>query len=124
MTGFTNKIWPVHPDFSAFGAPIQISAAVIPGILLHTTVGVADYMDEVWLWAVNTSGADNTINITFGGTGMPYRIRCLIANASPPKCLIPGWRMSGGLPIYGYLETAGNNLSVMLNINRMLKEAV
>lgn len=121
MSTITNQIWPVHPDFSVFGAPIQLSSALTPGILLHTCIGTADMMDEVWLWAMNTSGADNTINITIGGTGMPYRVRSLITNNAPPKCLIPGWRLSGGLPVYGFLETAGNNLSVMLNVNRMLK---
>lgn len=54
---------------STDGAPIKVVATASPGTAVH--VADASAIDEIWLWAVNTSGSSVKLTIQFGGIISP-----------------------------------------------------
>ena len=51
----------------ADGLGITVVATATAGTLIHTASNTATTIDEVWLYAVNTSATARTLTIEFGG---------------------------------------------------------
>lgn len=56
---------------STAGRPISIDADSTPGTLIHEATDVRGRVDEVWLYATNTSGSDVLLTIEAGGVTDP-----------------------------------------------------
>jgi len=93
------------------GAPvgngvIQLGDAS-PGTEVHTATGVTsdDEVDEIWLWASNTSVADVVLTLEVGGTGVANEIDVTVpANGAVP--VLQGHPVNNGIAIAGYAATA------------------
>lgn len=118
-----NEVWDVPADASISGRPILISAVTAATAqLLHTATNDADTFDEIWIWGFSLSGATVLATIGFGSNANAGdQVSATIpANTSGPWCLIPGWRLQGGLPVYGYAALSGA-MGVKVQVNRTLK---
>ena len=51
----------------ADGLGITVVATATAGTLIHTASSTATTIDEIWLYAVNTSATARTLTIEFGG---------------------------------------------------------
>lgn len=56
---------------STGGMPIKVVATATTGTTIHTTGTSASVIDEVWLYATNTSSATVTLTIEYGATTNP-----------------------------------------------------
>jgi hypothetical protein len=56
---------------STGGMPIKVVATATTGTTIHTTGTSASIIDEVWLYATNTSAATVTLTIEYGSTTAP-----------------------------------------------------
>ena len=63
---------------STNGRLIQVAATATPGTLLHTAQSGTAGVDEVYLWAVNTSTSDVLLTIEYGGVGTTNEIKFTI----------------------------------------------
>ena len=62
---------------STYGAPITVTATASTGTTIHATGTSSSTIDEVWLYANNTSTSPVLLTVQFGGTGS-------VQNAKPP----------------------------------------
>lgn len=126
MPNYHNQVWNEWIDVNK-GRPILLSGApaLVNAQLLYTVTADPDYFDEVWIWGTGLDSALTTVTIGFGGLA----IGDLIASNVPlrgngPWCIIPGWRLGGGLPIYGYGDrSASCTLKIQINRNRKVTTA-
>lgn len=56
---------------STGGMPIKVVATATTGTTIHSTGTSASIIDEVWLYATNTSAATVSLTIEFGSTTAP-----------------------------------------------------
>ena len=56
---------------STGGMPIKVVATATTGTTIHATGTSATIIDEVWLYATNTSASTVTLTIEFGSTTAP-----------------------------------------------------
>ena len=56
---------------STGGMPIKVVATATTGTTIHATGTSATIIDEVWLYATNTSAASVNLTIEFGSTTAP-----------------------------------------------------
>jgi hypothetical protein len=56
---------------STGGMPIKVVATATTGTTIHATGTSSSIIDEVWLYATNTSAATVNITIEFGSTSAP-----------------------------------------------------
>lgn len=81
---------------STGGQPILVSASATPGTNIHTTGTSSSELDEIWLYANNTSATDVKLTIEFGGTASPNNlIEVTITAESGLVLVIPGLLLSG-----------------------------
>jgi hypothetical protein len=85
----------IHLSESDGGQPIKISATGTPGTSIHFTDDSLSNLDEVWLYANNTSGSAVTLTIEYGGKSSPDNLVAysIPANTSMIK-VIPGLLLS------------------------------
>jgi hypothetical protein len=67
---------------STGGMPIKVVATATTGTTIHATGTSASIIDEVWLYATNTSATAANLTIEFGSTTAPDQNIIL---AIPPK---------------------------------------
>lgn len=81
---------------SSGGQLIKVGATSTPGTTIHATGTSATTIDEVWLYAVNTSGTDDKLTIEFGGTTDPDDlIEFTVTAESGLYLIIPGLALTG-----------------------------
>ena len=56
---------------STDGRGIKVVATATAGTLIHTGSATATTLDEVWLYAVNTSASDVKLTVEWGGVAAP-----------------------------------------------------
>jgi len=67
MATFTKKILSGSTD----GKAIKVAATATAGTTIHTGSSTATTLDEVWLYAQNTSTSSVKLTIEWGGTSSP-----------------------------------------------------
>ena len=67
MATFTKKILSGSTD----GKAIKVAATATAGTTIHTGSSTATTLDEVWLYAVNTSSTAVKLTVEWGGTASP-----------------------------------------------------
>jgi len=56
---------------STDGRGILVAATATAGTTIHTGSSTASVIDEVWLYAVNTSASNVKLTVEYGGTSAP-----------------------------------------------------
>jgi hypothetical protein len=89
------------------GVPIAVVATASTGTTIHATGTSA--IDEVWLYATNTSSAAVVLTIQFGGTATVNQIQQTIPANSGLTLIIPGLILASSgsaITVYAYAGTA------------------
>lgn len=81
---------------STNGRPIKVVATSSPGTVVHATGISSSIIDEVWLYAVNTSTSDVVLTVEYGGTTNPDdRIQISVPGQSGLFMITPGIILTG-----------------------------
>jgi hypothetical protein len=96
---------------SSQGQPIIVVATTSTGTTIHSTGTSSSIIDEVWLYATNTSTAAVALTIQYGGTGsVQNAITLTIPAQSGLTLVVPGLILTGtgaaSTSIYAYAGTA------------------
>ncbi len=104
---------------STSGRGILIAATATAGTAVHTAVAGASDIDEVYLYAVNSSTTDVKLTIEFGGvTGPNDLIEYTVPAENGLHLIVPGLPMNGGLAIAAFAGTT-NVIVVFGWVNRI-----
>jgi len=102
---------------STSGKNIKVVATASTGTTIHTAH--ASDLDEVWLWAMNSTTAALKLTIEFGGTAAPDDlIETTIPAEDGPHLVIPGWPLTGGLLVTAFAASA-NVVTINGYVNRI-----
>jgi hypothetical protein len=86
----------LHLSGSTGGQPIKVVATTSAGTTIHTTGTSSTAIDEVWLYANNTSASAVELTIEYGGTTNPdNRIILPIPSKAGLVIILPGLTLSG-----------------------------
>ena len=86
----------LHLSGSTGGQPIKVADTATPGTNIHTTGSSSLDIDEVWIYANNTSSSEVKLTIEYGGVVDPDNlIEVSIAGESGLVLAIPGLILSG-----------------------------
>jgi hypothetical protein len=108
---------------STGGMPIKVVATATTGTTIHTTGVSSSVIDEVWLYATNTSAAAVNLTIEFGSTTAPdQNIVVAIPSKSGLSILVAGLVLAGtgsaGRTISAFAGTA-NVINIAGYVNRI-----
>lgn len=103
---------------STNGRPISATATATPGTAVHTAVTGTSDIDEVWLYATNTSAADVVLTVEFGGVTSPGDLIVVTVPAKSTTLVVPGVCLQNGLAIKAFAGTTAV-LNVFGHVNRI-----
>jgi hypothetical protein len=104
---------------STNGRQILVAATATPGTLIHTAVSGTSSLDEIWLYAVNTSGVSVKLTIEYGGVSSPGdHIELTVSGESGLVLVCPGLVMNNGLVVRAFAGTT-NVLAISGYVNRI-----
>jgi len=108
---------------STYGQPITISNTSSTGNLIHATQISSTAIDEVWLYATNTSSSAANLTIQYGGTGsVQNAITLTIPATSGLTLVVPGLVLTGTGAAVSYVyayATVANVITVSGYVNRV-----
>lgn len=113
----------LHLSGSTDGQPILVAATASAGTAVHTTGVSSSVIDEVWLYAHNTSSSAVVLTVEYGGTTNPdNRIILNIPAQAGLTLIIPGLTLSGdgssGRIVQAFAATT-NVITVSGYVNRV-----
>lgn len=117
MATFTKQIL----SGSTYGKGIKIGATSSTGTLIHTTSATSSDIDEIWLYAYNSSVNYETLTIQFGGTASPDNdIKIELLPSAGLTLIIPGLILTGtsSISTYAYATTT-NVITISGYVNRI-----
>jgi hypothetical protein len=96
---------------STQGQPITITATASQGTPIHSTGTSSSVIDEIWLYANNTSTSPVLLTVQFGGTGAVQHAKPItLAPQSGDVLIVAGLPLTGdgstGLTSYAFAATA------------------
>lgn len=98
---------------STNGRNIKVTATSTPGTLIHTAVAGTSSIDEITIYATNTSTSAVKLTIEFGGTTDPDDlIEVTIPAESGEQLVIPRLRLQNELIVRAFAGT-----TAVININ-------
>lgn len=106
---------------STDGKAIKIAATATAGTAIHTAVaGTTDgTYDEIWLWAYNSSTANVTLTLEWGGVAVPdNNIVQTIPFKSGGILIAPGWILQNAAAVAAFAGTT-NVITIFGFVNRM-----
>ena len=108
---------------SSYGQPVTVVATSSTGTTIHTTGTSATVIDEVWLYANNTSTSPVLLTVQFGGTGAVQHAKPITVPAqSGDVLIIAGLPLTGtgaaASPIYAH-ASIGSVVTISGYINRI-----
>lgn len=104
---------------STNGRMIPVAATATAGTLIHTAVAGSSSMDEVWIYAVNSSTSSVKLTIEYGGTtANTDHIEITISGESGLVLIIPGLILQNGLVVRAFAGTA-NVINIGGYVNRI-----
>lgn len=106
---------------STNGRAIKVAATATAGTLIHTAIAGTSSLDEVWLYANNTSASAVKLTLEFGGATAPDdHIEINIGAEGTGMILVtPGLLLQNGLVIRAFAGTA-NVLNIFGYVNRIV----
>lgn len=103
---------------STNGASILVSASATPGTLIHTAQSGTSGLDEIWLYADNSSSATVKLTVEFGGTAEKDQIELNIPGESGLVLVVPGLVLNNSLITRAFAGTS-NLISISGYVNRV-----
>lgn len=104
---------------STNGRQILVAATATSGTLVHTAVSGTSSLDEVWIYAMNTSTTATKLTLEYGGTTAPNDHIEITLNGEAGLVLIcPGLVLNNGLAIRAFAGTA-NVIALSGYVNRI-----
>ena len=109
---------------SSNGKAVTVTATGVDTTLIHTTLQSIASTDEVWLYATNSTAADITFNLLYGGTNFTTDIlfEGVIEAYSGSVLICPGLIARGdgtnGFSIFGNSSVSGG-INVFGYVNRI-----
>jgi len=104
---------------STNGKAILVNATTSPGTTIHTAVTGTSSLDEIWLYAVNSSNSDVKLTIEWGETTAPNgNIELTIPGESGLILVIPGLLLQNSLVVKAFANTA-NVICIHGYVNRI-----
>lgn len=104
---------------STNGAAILVAATSSLGTTIHTAQSGTSGLDEVWLYADNSSSATVKLTVEFGGTAAKDQIELNIPGESGLVLVVPGLVLNNSLVVRAFASTA-NVASISGYINRII----
>ena len=81
---------------SSYGQPVTVVATASTGTTIHDTGTSATTIDEVWLYANNTSTSPVLLTVQFGGTASPQNAKPItLAPQSGDVLIVAGLPLTG-----------------------------
>jgi hypothetical protein len=81
---------------STDGKGIKVVATATPGTLIHTGSSTSTTLQEVWLWAYNSSTSSVLLTIEFGDATAPdSNIKTTLAGQNGLILIVPGLILKG-----------------------------
>lgn len=118
MATFSKQILSGSTD----GKAIKVAATATAGTTIHTGSSTATTLDEVWVYAVNTSASDVKLTIEWGGTTSPDdHIEYTVKAENGLYLIIPGLILKGNatpLVVRAFAATA-NVITLSGYVNRI-----
>ena len=113
----------VNLSGSTQGRQIKVVATASSGTTIHATGTSSSIIDEVWLYAHNSSGSNVVLTVQYGGTTTPDDdIKLTIPATSGLTLVIPGLILTGtgsaANTIRAYAGTA-NVITISGYVNRI-----
>ena len=91
---------------STNGKGILVVETATAGTLLHTAVSGSTALDEIWLYAVNSSDAAVTLTLEWGEATAPNgNIEQTVPAESGLMLLVPGLLLQNGLTVKAFAGT-------------------
>lgn len=108
---------------SSVGAPIKVTTTASTGNTIHATGTSSSTIDEIWLYANNTSTSPVLLTVQYGGTTSPDdNIQITVPAQSGLTLIIPGLVLTGtgsaATTVYAYAATA-NVINITGYVNRV-----
>jgi len=104
---------------STSGRGIKVAATATAGTAIHTAVAGASDIDEIWIYAVNSSAADVTLTLEWGGVTNPDDNISVTVKAYGGLTLIaPGLLLNGALSLAAFAGTT-NVIVIFGYVNRI-----
>lgn len=92
---------------STNGKQIKVAATATAGTTIHTAVAGTSDLDEIWLYAVNSSAATVKLTIEWGEATAPDgNIEVNITAESGYVLVVPGLLLQNGLVVKAFAGTA------------------
>lgn len=118
MATFTKQILSASTD----GRAIKVVATATAGTLLHTGSTTATTLDEIWLYAMNTSSTNVKLTIEWGDATAPdSHIEATVQAEAGLVCITPGLLIKGNaspLTVKAFAGTA-NVITIHGFVNRI-----
>jgi len=92
---------------STNGKAIKVAATATPGTTVHTAVSGTSSIDELWIYAMNTSNSNVKLTLEWGETTSPDgHIEITVLAESGLVCITPGLLLQNGLVVKAFAGTA------------------
>ena len=118
MATFTKKILSGSTD----GKAVKVAATATAGTTIHTGSATATTLDEIWLYAVNTSASNVKLTIEWGEATAPDgNIEITVVAEAGLVCVAPGLLIKGNatpLTVKAFAGTA-NVITIHGFVNRI-----
>ncbi len=99
------------------GKNIKVAASATPGTTIHTAHATA--LDEIWLYAVNSSASDVKLTIEWGEATAPDgNIEYTVKAENGLYLIVPGLLLSNSLVVKAFAATA-NVICINGYVNRI-----
>lgn len=105
---------------STNGRMIAVAATATAGTVIHTAVSGTSSLDEVWIYAVNSSTSAVKLTLEWGGTtANTDHIELTITGESGLVLVSPGLILQNGLIVRAFAGTA-NVINIGGYVNRIV----
>ena len=115
MATFTKKILSGSTD----GKAVKVAATATAGTTIHTGSATATTLDEVWIYAVNSSASSVKLTIEWGEASAPDgNIELTVLPEAGLVTVIPGLLLQNSLVVKAFAGTA-NVIMIHGFVNRI-----
>lgn len=103
---------------SVNGKAISAVATATPGTLVHTAQSGTTGLDEVWIYATNSSSATERLVVEFGGNTSAENIELDIPGESGLLLVVPGLCLNNSLEVRAF-SVNGTDIHISGYVNRI-----
>lgn len=104
---------------STSGRSVLVAATATLGTTIHTAVSGSSDIDEIYLYAMNSSTSDVKLTIEFGGVTSPTDlIEYTVPAENGEHLIVPGFLLNGGLVVTAFAGTT-NVITINGWVNRI-----